>query len=355
MNYEQKHKNALERARDLMTNQNPPAFDKHLIEMIFPELAKSEDERIREALIKILNKIVINTNYKELGIDYNIRDMIAWLEKQGEKKKVSIWKHWKNGIAGHVDGKQTYLIKNGTTYSLSSCLGFECDYIELSELDNLMLEKQCEKDPCTNCINDKGCITCENGNMKEIEVTHKFKVGDWIVFNGLILHIDEVVNGYYRTTSRGDGIHNSYDWDIDNAARLWTIAEAKAGDVLYLQHEGMEHVIIYKRLIKKNFHSILSVHCAYDSSTNDFFEDVDSYHCVTSECDEKGIHPATKEQRNLLFQKMKDAGYEWDSEKNELKKIKVKTLDVDKVIEWLKPYSVIVDNIIDEFKKDFGL
>lgn len=30
-------------------------------------------------------------------------------------------------------------------------------------------------------------------------------------------------------------------------------------------------------------------------------------------------------------------------------------LDADKVIEWLKPYSVIVDNIIDEFKKDFGL
>jgi GNAT superfamily N-acetyltransferase len=32
-----------------------------------------------------------------------------------------------------------------------------------------------------------------------------------------------------------------------------------------------------------------------------------------------------------------------------------KTLDADKVIEWLKPYSVIVDNIINEFKKDFGL
>lgn len=30
-------------------------------------------------------------------------------------------------------------------------------------------------------------------------------------------------------------------------------------------------------------------------------------------------------------------------------------LDPDEVIEWLKPYNVIVDNIIDEFKKDFGL
>jgi hypothetical protein len=31
--------------------------------------------------------------------------------------------------------------------------------------------------------------------------------------------------------------------------------------------------------------------------------------------------PATKEQRNLLFQKMKEAGYEWDVERKELKKI----------------------------------
>ena len=33
------------------------------------------------------------------------------------------------------------------------------------------------------------------------------------------------------------------------------------------------------------------------------------------------IHPATKEQRDLLFQKMKEAGYEWDAEKLELKRI----------------------------------
>lgn len=31
--------------------------------------------------------------------------------------------------------------------------------------------------------------------------------------------------------------------------------------------------------------------------------------------------PATKEQRDLLFQKMKEGGYEWDAEKKELKKI----------------------------------
>ena len=33
------------------------------------------------------------------------------------------------------------------------------------------------------------------------------------------------------------------------------------------------------------------------------------------------IHPATKEQRDLLFAKMQEAGYEWDDGKKELKKI----------------------------------
>lgn len=68
-----------------------------------------------------------------------------WLEKQGTPKQVSIWKHWKDGIAGNGEGKPIYLVKIGNTYSLKSCLGFECDYIELSELDNLMLEKQGEQ------------------------------------------------------------------------------------------------------------------------------------------------------------------------------------------------------------------
>ena len=195
----------------------------------------------------------------------------------------------------------------------------------------------------------------EQGDKKPA-IEPKFKVGDWIVFNGLILHIDEIVNGYYRTTSIGDGIHNSYDWDVDRCTRLWTIADAKDGDVLYLQHEGMEHVIIYKRLVKKTFHTILSVHCAYDGDSNDFFEDVDHYHSITSERDEKEIHPATKEQRDLLFRKMKEAGYEWDSEKKELKKIEVasKESEDERIRKWCISHfkaciNVIKDN--DEYKE----
>ena len=68
------------------------------------------------------------------------------LEKQGEKpKKVSIWKHWKDGIAGNGEGEQIFLTRIGSVYSISSCLGCECDYIELSELDSLLRDKQASK------------------------------------------------------------------------------------------------------------------------------------------------------------------------------------------------------------------
>lgn len=118
-----------------------PTFGNKIIEDIFPELYEPEDEKIRKWLIAQLElKSDMINNSRELEL--MILKSIDWLEKQGQSKKTSIWKHWKNGIAGNGDGKLTFLIKSGPTYSLSSCLSFECDYIELSELDNLMLEKQ---------------------------------------------------------------------------------------------------------------------------------------------------------------------------------------------------------------------
>ena len=107
------------------------------IEDTFPELRDSEDEKARKELISFLqlpHPQFVGERKQEKWID--------WLEKQGTPKQVSIWKHWKDGIAGNGEGKPIYLVKIGNTYSLNSCLGFECDYIELSELDKLMLEKQ---------------------------------------------------------------------------------------------------------------------------------------------------------------------------------------------------------------------
>ncbi len=55
------------------------------VEEIFPELAESEDERIRKALIEMVH----DTTCDELWVDYNIHkeEALAWLERQGESLK----------------------------------------------------------------------------------------------------------------------------------------------------------------------------------------------------------------------------------------------------------------------------
>lgn len=138
MNYEQKYKEALEKAKSKIKNDKDHVLYESDVIDIFPELYESEDERIKNEIIDYIS----TADDKEL-IPYE--SWIAWLEKQGQSKRTSIWKHWKDGIAGNGDGIPSYLIKNGLTYSLSSYLSFECDYIELSELDSPMLEKQSEQ------------------------------------------------------------------------------------------------------------------------------------------------------------------------------------------------------------------
>lgn len=142
-----KYDNALEKAEKIYNSDFKPdeaAVLAKYLPILFPELKKESEDK---QMIERLKSCVYASDLTPEGRE----EILTWLEKQGqESKKVSIWKHWKNGIAGNGEGKQTYLIKIGNTYSLSSCLGFECDYIELSELDNLMLEKQSDNKECGN-------------------------------------------------------------------------------------------------------------------------------------------------------------------------------------------------------------
>ena len=156
MDYEKAYKEALERAKEEFYASN--SFGKGTIEYIFPELAESEDERIRKDIIVLVKDWWDRVNKDNISTK---ETMIAWLEKQGTPNQTSIWKHWKDGIAGNGEGKPIYLIKYGRTYSLSSCLCFECDYIELSELDKLLSEKQ-------------------SGQKPADKIEPKFKVGDEI-------------------------------------------------------------------------------------------------------------------------------------------------------------------------------
>ena len=68
----------------------------------------------------------------------------------------------------------------------------------------------------------------------------------------------------------------------------------------------------------------------YRHQSKDFINHQHFFHCVATSMNTFRIggswrvftaYPATKEQRDLLFRKMKEAGYEWDADKKELRKI----------------------------------
>ena len=81
MNYEKKYRKALERAKRL--HSEPTGGTERIVcEQIFPELRWSEDERIRQAIIKGLSSCG-----KKYWGGFEVKAAIAWLEKRGEQKQ----------------------------------------------------------------------------------------------------------------------------------------------------------------------------------------------------------------------------------------------------------------------------
>lgn len=248
-----------------------------------------------------LESAVIDSDWSKV-YDY----MKKKLENQGEQKetlkKVPIWKHWKDGIAGNGEGKPIYLVKIGNTHSLKSCLGFECDYIELSELDNLMFEKQNEQIPTDN-------------------PGPKFHEGDWTVSNldGMVRRISEVhfdgYNSYYVINGKSV---NFKEYDILH--HRWSIEDVKPGDIL----SNGKMIVIFKKFEEPLYKQHIIAYIGLDN-----FGRIQ----ITNEHWELGIDkakPATKEKCDLLFQKMKEYGYTWNSEKKELLKIEEELTDFEK-------------------------
>ena len=108
----------------------------------------------------------------------------------------------------------------------------------------------------------------------------KFRIGDYIKHNkaNIICKIISVNSSSYYVENVGTNGKIEL-FNAEQNFHLWTIKDAKNGDVL-----------------------------AFDDGTVLYF-DIDS------------TKPATKEQRDLLFSKIEEAGYIWDSDEKELRKI----------------------------------
>lgn len=148
---------------------------------------------------------------------------------------------------------------------------------------------------------------CEQNHTDEVKP--KFNVGDWIVYEGLGTYkVVEIHEGWYSVIDSNDR-RWSVMFEKESLCHLWTIQDANDGDVLYFSDET---IVIFKDLYNATtFHS----YCHIEYGLFVVKDDMPDW------WEGKGFQPATKEQRDLLFQKMKENGYEWDAEKKELNKI----------------------------------
>ena len=281
----------------IKNNKDHVLYEDDIIE-IFPELMENGSEKIRKALLKFVH----DTTGDDLWIYYDVHkeDALAWLEKQGEQKPTESQKDYYN-IDPHF-GKP---------------IDFKAKDFYVSKVDGQ--------------IHD---MTYSSAN----KVESKFKVGDWITFYGgnqfKILKVEQEQNGILNYLLLDQNDRDSYynKKYVDENARLWTIQDVKDGDVLRLG----SIIAIFKKYIGQE-----KCICYCSISEDEDFEipiengEDNVYGCIDAA-------PATKEQYDLLFQKMKEKNYEWNAKKKELIKVKQETA------EWTEEDETNLHGIIAE-------
>lgn len=359
-NYEQIDNERLERAKqELKKHQNEcNAFAIHqVIYDIFPELKDIEDDRIRKAQLDYWRSVGGKEWY---GVP--VQETIAWLEKQKPLNNFDEAEKEKNDFVSgqfiecrksfnEFEEEKSYWLEyigDDTYIGRSDNVLNQKFHITPRQLFTLFTHEHCPKENNWNNmvknldkieeyilslvpnmpldtakVHAKNIRFLVNEDQKSAdEVKPKFKVGCWIINNDKRIAIPTQIleiEKYGYVTSRG---YTSFD-KVKTDYHLWTIQDAKDGDVLVYEDEifmlksfALWHKIIYHCCYDDRLH----VHSIYESLKKEDFEK---------------IVPATKEQRDLLFSKMKEAGYEWDAEKKELRKIEQKHTEWSEDDDWM--------------------
>lgn len=231
---------------------------KVVLEEIYPELKQDKDKKIREALISVLKSDFEKDN---TIYDITVEEIIDWLEQQGQQEESQVYE---------------------------------------------------SKD-------DKAIICSGTDGDKVVEP--KFHEGDWIVQGCNILKILCIDGDYYCYETVGGHVNDMLISEIDSSYHLWTIDDAKDGDVLASEDKNFitQFVAIYKSLGDTEYKGIkddltFNSHC-FIGFNGKFYEGEEG-HTI------EDIHPATKGQRDTLMEAMNEGGYTFDFEKKVLNKIK---------------------------------
>lgn len=259
---------------------------------LFPELKESEEERIREGLIQYFKKFKLNTF---AGIEP--KNILSWLEKQ----------------------KESSFLSKDEEYTLSRII----EYLE---------DNDCPSE-WKDLLYDVYALPYQKEQKPADKVEPKFYKGEWLCENepnnyARFIQILEIVNVQGKERYRiSRDLHNDEDIVecrfVENNYHPFNILDAKDGDVLHSTGFHNDCIFIFNRLDNWKFdepngdRAVATGYCCLSISADKMEFGIQGPDCV----EVNTIKPATKIQRDLLFQKMKEAGYEWDAEKLTLKKI----------------------------------
>ena len=191
--------------------------------------------------------------------------------------------------------------------------------------DCIRLSTEEEKEKLFKAIKDNGYKW--NADTNTLVELPKFHEGDWIMIDKPCKIISINDNGNYIVQYCDDEkTHLLTKNFCESHFHLWTIQDAKDGDVLFHSDSASNGIFIFKEISQRGTTQKVICYCDYDSE--DGFCLGENHTCCWA--DSKILHPATKEKRDILFQKMKKAGYEWKPETktlNALTKLKFKVGD----------------------------
>ena len=366
----QRYDEAIEKAKGVI-EQNPlMEYLKKGIEYILPELKEDKDEEIRKGIIRNLEYLM---DRAEGFVKDELKERITWLEKQGEHAKFrdSIQvgdkvtrnkdgvlvnlsqlnrvakkdeKQDKNDMGISEDTKQKLedklnkALKKETPESCNEFLekqGWQKpaviipkfrigDEIKTTNEEPLTITKIDEKGYWSEdlfiCGFDEECIWDLVGQKPAENVEPKFHEGDWIVDNcGYVWKIEGILNQFYiLEDGEGGESHPTIGW-VNKTFHLWTIQDAKDGDVLVMQKTDVTYESIF--IFKKIENDCIIQYLHY------FITDAGEKVCEARSIDGflgfvgTTVHPSTKEQRDTLEKAMTDAGYEWSDKDRKLIKI----------------------------------
>ena len=284
-----------ERLKEMYNNNKTNVAARLICERYFPELKESEGERIRKKLVQFF-KEKDEEDFEEWVPKAKV---LAWLEKQGEHA---------NFINKIQIGDKVTRNEDGVLVNLSQLkrIAKPAEEYNITGIGSKHAEGNLGE-----MIKNLKPLNEILGQKPADKVEPKFREGDWVVYCNddvdLITGIEE--NGY--CINNGGYI----PFVCENEMRLWDITDAKVGDVLVSESTcGLgTWYCIFKSL---DGDESMTVYC-YLARDGRF--ETKKEQCFDK--DPYNTKPATKEQRDQLEKAMANAGYTFDFDKKELKKI----------------------------------